>query len=154
MPDLELLPPKQKKECPCCHKLYSKLFKCKDGIKRCGNCKRKTPTNKFYDPLWKEKQQFVGKYSMSNQESYLLIKSKMKQGISLESAKKQVEIDKNQISKLRPKKYKNILNKNWGNSSTNELPKANNLKVEENAKSSLNEEFIQSLGQDKVKDTN
>jgi hypothetical protein len=90
---------------------------------------------------------------MSNQESYLLIKSKMKQGMSLESAKKQVEIDKNQISKLRPKKYKNILNKNWGNSSTNELPKANNLKVEENAKSSLNEEFIQSLGQDKAKDT-
>lgn len=153
MPNLELLPPKQKKECPCCHKLYSKLFKCKDGIKRCGNCKRKTPTNKFYDPLWKERQQFVGKYNMSNQESYLLIKSKMKQGMSLESAKKQVEIVKNQISKLRPKKYKNILNNAFGNCSTNELPKSNNLNVQENIKSSLNKEFIKGLGQDKTKDT-
>jgi len=83
----------------------------------------------------------------------LLIKSKMKQGVSLESAKKQVQIVKNQLDKLRPKKFKNILNKNWGNSSTNELPKANNLNVEENIKSSLNKEFIKGLGQDKTKDT-
>jgi len=77
--ELELLPPNKRYVCPDCKKKFSKLQKCRDGIKRCQHCKNKIPTNKFYIP--KEKRnQFIGNFYITDKEKELLHKHFMLQG--------------------------------------------------------------------------
>lgn len=92
MNDLELLPPRTKYECPKCKRHFSRLWKCKDKIKRCGNCKRTLPTNKFYIPLTERKNLMgkVGKFSLNELEKEQLAEQYKSQGLSSEQAWRKV----------------------------------------------------------------
>jgi hypothetical protein len=69
-------------------------------------------TNIWYDPNWKiKRQQFVGKYNLSFQERSILITEKIKRGNSIEQAKRQVNLDTNQLQKIRNRNYYNNLEK-------------------------------------------
>lgn len=120
-------------ECSDCHKYYKKLESCKDGKSRCKKCKKKIPTNKFYNPNWRTQNQFVGKFNMSNQERSLLITEKIKKGMSLNQAKKQVNMDILQLKKNKCKKY---------------YEEKYNLEKKRLEKE-LNKEFLKGLGQKK-----
>jgi len=129
----ELEPPKQRYECFDCKNTYIHIEQCKDGKQRCKRCKKKMVTNKFYNPNWKIQNQFVGKFNMSNQERSLLIAEKIKKGMSLNQAKKQVNMDILQLKKNKCKKY---------------YEEKYNLEKKRLEKE-LNKEFLKGLGQKK-----
>ena len=91
-PDLELLPPNTKFECPKCYKKFRKLWKCKDGIKRCKMCKKKQITNKFYIPITERKNLSgtIGKFSMNSTEKNQLHRQFMNEGLDSTQAWKKV----------------------------------------------------------------
>lgn len=81
--NLELLPPKQKQTCPDCKRKIH-LEKCKDGIYRCGRCKRRIPTNKYYvsPEILKQREDKIGKFSLSESEQIALHDSFMNSGMN------------------------------------------------------------------------
>jgi hypothetical protein len=91
--------------CFDCKKPYKHLEVCRDGKLRCKRCKKKMVTNKWYDPNWRTKNQFVGKFNMSGQEKSILIEQKIKKGATLSQTKRQVNIDVLHLKKLRCRKY-------------------------------------------------
>lgn len=46
--EIEFEPPKPKHLCPDCKRMFRKLQKCRDGIKRCKLCLKRLITNRFY----------------------------------------------------------------------------------------------------------
>jgi DNA-directed RNA polymerase subunit RPC12/RpoP len=92
-------------ECFDCKKKYSHIEKCKDGQQRCKRCKKKLPTNKFYNPNWRKENQFIGKFSINGIEKKMLITKYIKKGCSYEQAKNNVNFDINKLKKLKNKKY-------------------------------------------------
>lgn len=95
----------KREECFDCNKPYKHLEVCKDGKVRCKRCKKKMVTNKWYNPNWRTKNQFVGRFNMSSQEKSILITQKIKKGMTPSQAKRQVNIDALQLKKLRCKNY-------------------------------------------------
>lgn len=87
-PKLVLLPPHKRFPCPDCKKSYRKLWKCKDGIKRCKMCKKKQVTNKFYIPIEERKNLSgtIGKFSMTSTEKNQLHRQFMSEGLDSEQA--------------------------------------------------------------------
>ena len=64
-----------KKQCEDCLKYYRKVYPCRDGKRRCNNCKRKQVTNKWFIPKELRKpEQRIGKFNMTLQEKNLLHK--------------------------------------------------------------------------------
>jgi len=106
MSELELLPPHQRHECPVCHKMFSHLERCKDKIRRCGNCKKKMVTNPFYNPDWFKRKNYVGVRNISDQERSLLMTNKIKTGMTYTKAKEVIERDINQVKKIKPRTFK------------------------------------------------
>ncbi len=79
VPELELLPPRPRYVCEDCGKGYKKVEQCKDGKRRCRNCKRKMVTNIFYIPPTNDlRKMCVGKYSISDTEKQILGPSRAK----------------------------------------------------------------------------
>ena len=122
-------------ECPDCHKLYKHLEICKDGKKRCKHCKKKRPTNKFYNPLYDKRKGFIGKYNVNSQEYNMLIKKYLSQGLTYESAKSKVNYN---IKCMQSNRFKKII-------------EAKNLEVKKTQDKQLNKNFLEGLGQCKKK---
>jgi len=130
--DLEfVLREKPKLKCSDCGKYYSHIERCKDRKNRCKNCKKKIPTNIFYNPNWKNKE-YVGIRNFSTQEKSLIVHKHQKAGMTYDKAKRQVEVDLNVIKGIKPKKYEP------------ECP-SSNLEIKK-GKSELNKELIKGLG--------
>lgn len=92
MKPLKPLQKRPKFKCPDCKKSYSQVWKCKDGKKRCTNCKRTLPTNKFYIPLKERKnlQGTIGKFSMTTWERQRLYNQFINEGLSPEEASQKI----------------------------------------------------------------
>lgn len=90
--ELELLPPKERKQCEECKKYYVKLNLCRDGKKRCGYCKNKRVTNKWYVPPEKRpySSQFIGKYCITDKEKDVLHDQFVSQGMNSDQAWRKV----------------------------------------------------------------
>lgn len=104
--EIEFLPPPEKPTCPDCKKKYRRLHRCKDKIKRCTNCKKKKPTNKFYVPeqLRREKFQRIGKFSMTDAEKRVMRQTFMQQGMSSGQAWNKVNKHCNILKGIRSRK--------------------------------------------------
>jgi hypothetical protein len=122
-------------ECPDCHKLFKSLERCKDGKKRCKNCERKRPTNKFYNPLYDTRKGFIGKFNINSQEYNMLIKKYLNQGLDYQTAKSKVNYD---IKCMQNNKFKKVI-------------EAKNLEIKKNKDKQINKQFLEGLGQCKKK---
>jgi hypothetical protein len=78
------------KECQECHKLYRHLVSSNNGEKKlCKNCKRKEVTNIWFVPMT-SKNNYIGKYSMSDEEIKQQIRNLTNTGLSIDEARRRV----------------------------------------------------------------
>jgi hypothetical protein len=126
-----------REECFDCKKHYRHLEPCKDGKFRCKRCKKKMVTNKWYDPNWKIKNQYVGRYNMSAQEKSLLMTNKIKSGLNPYIAKRQVNLCMKQLDKNRRRKY------------VEDKLSLEKQKIEKENKIEQSKKFLEGLGQKK-----
>lgn len=91
---------KPKFECPNCQKKFSKLHRCKDGIKRCKRCEINRVTNKFYVPITERKiSDKNGKYTLSRTEKKELFRELIRKGLSEEEARNRIRLNCFQLRK-------------------------------------------------------
>ena len=128
--------PKRHWKCVDCHKKFKNIEKCKDGKDRCKNCKKKLVTNKFYNPNWKNRN-FIGKYTIGDQERKILVKKYINNGCTYEQANRKVNYGISQLKKLRHRKY-------GGEKEINK-----NLEIKKKKDDELNRKFLEGLGMKK-----
>lgn len=122
------------KQCPDCKKYYKHLEICKDNKDRCKKCKKKRPTNIFYNP---NQQYYLSKYSVSKQEYKMLLEKYLRQGYSYTSAKSKVNYDLTCLKNNKAKKF------------YEEQKNKSNIEIKEKKCKELNKEFLKGLGQTK-----
>jgi ribosomal protein L37AE/L43A len=110
---VEFLPPPEKPECPDCKIKFRKLHKCRDGIKRCKNCKNKLVTNKFYIPPEERKRNFNGisNFNISDAERKIMYDNLIRQGLSTEAAQKKINSRIRMLKATKSRKYRFAVNK-------------------------------------------
>lgn len=118
------------KECPDCNKFFKRLELCKDGKKRCKNCKKKKPTNKFYNPLYDKRKGFIGKFSINEQEYQVLIQKYLNKGLNYQLAKSKVNYD---LTCMKNNKAKKRI-------------ESKNIELKNNQDKKLNKNFLKGLG--------
>lgn len=82
-----------KLKCPLCKKLKNKrcfIFNKVKGTSICRMCNRSVGSNKFFIPINERKKDFVGKFSMSNEERKRLYGDLIRQGLSPDQAGRRI----------------------------------------------------------------
>lgn len=98
-----------KKECEVCHKKFRKVIKCKDGKRKCGNCKRRAITNKWYmsPEKLRLRNQTIGKFMITDKEKNLLHQQFIRQGLDSTEAWRKVNNHTNILRKMKRNHYWN-----------------------------------------------
>jgi hypothetical protein len=92
-------------KCNDCGYEYTHIERCKDGKDRCKRCKKKLVTNIFYNPNWRKENNFIGKFSINDQEKKMLMKKYIDKGCSYNQAKQKINYDIFQLRKCKERKY-------------------------------------------------
>jgi len=104
---------KKNKECEKCGKLYRlrALYPHKPtGELRCKRCMNKYGNHKFFIP--KERREVIGKYSISDNETKILFRKFMEQGMTKLAASRKINYLKNSLKKNKKMRTRPKINLN------------------------------------------